>query len=257
METQESNTPLISIITVVYNGTNVLEKTINSISNLDYPNIEYIIIDGKSTDGTIDLIKKYDNKISKWISETDKGLYDAMNKGLKIATGKYIWFLNAGDTVNSRNSIDILKTKVDADIYYSDTKVVDTKGNKIGMLSELTHNNAPKNLTWKSMKRGMVVCHQSFIVKKNIATFFDTNYKLSSDIDWVIKCLKNAEIVIYSNQPFANFLKGGVSKANLKKSMKERYYILKKHFGFIPNLINHFFISLRYLSKGRKSKLNI
>ena len=97
MGIQLTNTPLITVVTVVYNGVEFLEKTILNVLGQDYPNIDYIIIDGGSTDGTLDIIRKYEDKISKWISEPDQGIYDAMNKGIKLATGEWINFMNAGD----------------------------------------------------------------------------------------------------------------------------------------------------------------
>src|SRR5688572_4810851 len=96
--------PLLSIITVVYNGEQLLEKTILSILNQTYTNIEYLIIDGRSKDRTVDIIKKYENKISYWVSEPDKGIYDAMNKGMNAAKGDYIWFINAGDVIHAQNT---------------------------------------------------------------------------------------------------------------------------------------------------------
>ena len=92
------NKPLVSIVTVVYNGENFLEETIKSVINQTYENIEYIIIDGGSTDGTVDIIKKYEDKINYWVSEKDAGIYDAMNKGIEAFKGDYINFLNAGDS---------------------------------------------------------------------------------------------------------------------------------------------------------------
>jgi glycosyltransferase involved in cell wall biosynthesis len=247
----------ISIITVVYNGEKFLEETIKSVVAQEYNNYEYIIVDGKSTDGTLDIIKKYENNISKWISEPDNGLYHAMNKSLGLASGEYLLFLNAGDKLDNPNVLsNIFEKKPEADIIYSDTMVIDQEGKQQGLLSKLTHNNAPKNLCWKSMQQGMVVCHQSFMVKKDIATPFDLSYSLSSDIDWVIKCLKKSQSNYYSETIISNFMSGGLSKKHLKKAMKERYHILKKHFGFFLNLYNHFFMVLRFLVKGRKSKVS-
>lgn len=248
--------PKISIITVIFNNDDELEHTIKSINELRYSNYEYIIIDGKSTDNTIEIIKKYETNITKWISETDNGLYDAMNKGIKLSKGDYIWFLNAGDQVADTKILTKLFTDSPYyDIYYSDTIVINQNYSTIGLLSNHTHNNAPQNLSWRSMSKGMVVCHQSFIVKKNIVPYFDINYKYSADIDWVIKCLKSSSNTYKSNSIIAKFQIGGISKEYLLPSMKERYYILKNHFGFLKNLLNHIFLLIRYFKKGKKSIL--
>jgi len=99
--------PLISIITVVKNNEKYLEETIQSVVNQNFKNFEYIIVDGKSTDGTIEIIKKYNNKIDYWISENDKGIYDAFNKGLDIANGNLIGFVNSDDILTP-NALEIL-----------------------------------------------------------------------------------------------------------------------------------------------------
>jgi glycosyltransferase involved in cell wall biosynthesis len=247
--------PKISIITVTFNAEKVLERTIRSVISQSYPHIEYILVDGASTDNTQQLIQKYTNHITTSISEPDKGLYDAMNKGLKLATGDYVWFLNAGDEIHDAASLQRMTDLGESDIYYSDTLVVNENGEKIGLLSELTHNNAPDNLQWRDMKRGMLVCHQSFVVKRNIAPLYSYDYKLSADIDWVINCLKKASNIKKCPFHLAKFLTAGLSKQYLGSSMKERYQILKKHFGFLPNLYNHMFLLFRYLVSGRKNKL--
>ena len=98
----------ITVITVCHNAAKTLEKTIKSVLNQTYPNIEYIIIDGGSTDDTVDIIKRYADRLAYWISEPDKGIYDAMNKGIEVATGEWINFMNAGDTFYEENTIDFV-----------------------------------------------------------------------------------------------------------------------------------------------------
>jgi glycosyltransferase involved in cell wall biosynthesis len=120
--------PQVSIITVTYNAEKYLEQTIKSIMEQDYPNIEYIIIDGASTDGTIDIIKKYEKYITRWISESDNGIYDAMNKGIKLTTGNWINFMNAGDGFSSENILSsIFYKNYNFDVLYSDSYLVNSK----------------------------------------------------------------------------------------------------------------------------------
>ena len=248
--------PFISIITVSFNAEEVLERTILSIINQSYTNYEYIIIDGASTDSTTKIIEKYKIKIHKYLSEPDEGIYDAMNKALKMAEGDYVWFMNAGDQLYDNQIFEYIFEKHNtADIIYSDTLVVNKEGKEVGLLSKLTHNNAPKELHWKMMQKGMVVCHQSFLVKREITPFYDINYKYSSDVDWVIKCLKKADNTFLSDKILTRFLNAGLSKANLKTAMKERFFILQKHFGILPNIINHIIMLIRYFIRGRKSKV--
>ena len=149
--------PLISIITVVYNCKDDLEMTIKSIIDQTYPNIEYIVIDGNSNDGTIDIIKKYQNKITYWISEPDEGIYDAMNKGIRQSTGDWINFMNAGDRFYDQNilsSLFIPAPKPSTDIIYGDTEFIYTFGKYI---------RKPASLTY--LKESMIFCHQSSFVR--------------------------------------------------------------------------------------------
>ena len=152
--------PKISVITVVYNGEKYLEHTIQSVINQTYKNLEYIIIDGGSTDGTIDIIKKYKTKIDYWISEKDKGIYDAMNKGINVAnSNSYLLFLNAGDSFyNNQTLKKIFQKYIDNNtgIIYGKTST----GKKI-----LNYN---KQITLKDMAQGMMICHQSTFLKKQI-----------------------------------------------------------------------------------------
>lgn len=247
----------ISIITVVFNAEAVLERTIKSVINQTSKDFEYILIDGKSTDNTISIINNYREHFTHIISEPDKGLYDAMNKGIDLAKGQFLWFLNAGDEIAENSVIEKLIPYLNSnDIVYSDTFVIDEHAEVIGLLSQLTHNNAPEKLSWRHMNRGMVVCHQSFLVKKTNAPYFNLKYSLSADIDWIILCLKNSEKVIRTDFCISKFMRAGLSKQKLNKAMKERYHILKSHFGYFPNLYNHIYLLYRFISKGRKSKVN-
>jgi len=188
--------PVISIITVVYNSLSLIEKTIRNILDQSYPNIEFLVIDGGSSDGTAEIIRFYEKQISYWISEPDRGIYDAMNKGLAAATGDYVWFMNAGDQIYRS---DILETifVVGPDtgsweenlVFYGDTMIVNTGFHEIG----LRRLRPPEVLSWKSFKKGMLVCHQAIIVSRKIAEPFDPQYGHSADFDWVVRALRKAQ----------------------------------------------------------------
>lgn len=238
--------PKISVITVVYNGQDLLEGTILSVINQSYTHIEYVIIDGKSKDKTVDIIKKYESNIDKWISESDKGLYDAMNKGLKMATGDFVIFMNAGDHFSDNNVLKSVFSKYDneTDVLYGEVMMVDNHRQPIGTRTEITTRKLPQNLTWKSMKLGMVVCHQAFIPRRELCPFYMDN-NLSADIDWVIEILKKSRKNVNCEIVIADFLVGGVSKQRHRQSLKDRYNVLQKHFGVIPNFFNHILIIIR------------
>jgi len=235
--------PLLSIITVVYNSEHLLEKTILSVKAQTYDNIEYIIIDGNSTDHTIDIINKYKDDIDFWLSESDKGLYDAMNKGIEKANGDYLWFLNSGDLVFSQNTVEeIFNNFTNADIYYGETMMIDSKGNDIGIRRLKT----PENLNWKSLQKGMVICHQAIIVKSSISSNYNLIYKYSADFDWVLSALKRSTNIINTKQIIARYLQEGLSRNNILNSLKERYKIMVKNYGIIPTILNHFVISAKF-----------
>lgn len=234
--------PKFSIITVVYNNVRDIEHTITSVVNQTYDNIEYIVIDGESSDGTLAVIHKYQDKIEVLLSEKDKGIYDAMNKGLTLATGDYVLFLNSGDEIYDLNSIENLaKLSNDADILYGETILIDEDRNIIG---ERRHK-VPANFDWKSFRYGMNICHQAIYIKRSITEPYDLNYKLCADIDWVIRCAKKANKSVNAHQYVARYLVGGMSKQKHKESLKERFAIFKHYYGAIPNLFNHGIIALK------------
>ena len=248
---------LFSIITVTYNASKWLERTIQSIISQSYPHIEYIIIDGNSSDGTQEIIKKYQTKIAHCISEPDKGLYDAMNKGLRSASGDYVWFINAGDTLYSETTVreiaDTLDDKNLPDIIYGETQIVDQQGNPLSM----RRLKAPEKLSWKSFRMGMLVCHQSFLVKRAIAEPYDLQYRLTADFDWCIRCLKKANAVFNTHLILSRFLEAGISAANRKEALKERYRIMCENYGKFPTQIRHIWFALRfYAAKWTKKTVS-
>lgn len=167
----------ISIITVVYNSVAVLQDTIVSVLNQSYNNVEYIIIDGNSTDGTLDVINKYREKISIFVSEPDNGIYDAMNKGIKLSTGSWLLFMNAGDTFYDNKVLENFASGncEKYDIVY---------GNALRQFKNTSNLWVPSSLS--TMWRKMSFCHQSTFVKVSYhqARLFDENYKLSADYDF-------------------------------------------------------------------------
>lgn len=236
--------PTISIITVVYNGESLIVNTIKSVLAQTYPNVEYIIIDGASTDNTMDVISKYKENIATVISEKDSGIYDAMNKGLDVATGDYVLFINAGDEMYSPTTVqDVFSKCKDADVYYGSTTVINTAGDVLGD----RRLSPPENLTWKSFKLGMSVSHQSFIAKKTLCEHYSLEYKLASDIDWVIKILKQSKSIINVQISTSKFLEGGITSDQRSLAWKERFKVLVKHYGFLVTLFNHIYIAVRFI----------
>jgi glycosyltransferase involved in cell wall biosynthesis len=242
---------LFSIITIVYNGENLIAETMQSVLNQTFTDYEYLIIDGNSKDKTFDIVQELKNKYPlsiKAISERDKGLYDAMNKGLNRAKGEFVLFLNAGDHLFETTTLEKLANAASpsTDILFGETMLVDDARKHIGTRTELTVQKLPYRLTWRSMRYGMVVCHQSFLVRRTLTPqYIEGN--LAADIDWVIKCLKKSKNQTNTHIIISEYLMGGVSKTQHQQSLKDRYDVLKMHFGWLPNLINHGVIVVRAL----------
>jgi glycosyltransferase involved in cell wall biosynthesis len=233
----------ISIITVVYNGEKVLERTIESILNQSFRDVEYIIIDGNSTDGTVELIKKYKNVISQWKSEPDRGLYDAMNKGLRLAQGDYLLFLNAGDQFYDTTTLaKIFDSQINADIFYGETMMVDEAGKEIG----LRRLKSPEELNWKSLINGMLVCHQSFIVRRELAAEYDLAFKIAADYAWMLECLKRSKSIANTRMIISRFLEGGLNKSNILTALKERFGVMTRNYGLVKTIGMHVLIGLRF-----------
>lgn len=243
--------PKLSVITVVYNNVRDIERTLLSVLNQTYPNIEYLVIDGGSNDGTLDILKKYEDRLGKLISEKDKGIYDAMNKGLAMATGEYILFMNSGDEIYAPDTVENVFKEPDADIYYGETEMYDDNWKCLGQRRHKT----PDTFTWKDFKHGMSISHQAIYIRKSLTDFYDPQYKLSADIDWIIKAAKKAKKIVNSHIYVAKYLVGGMSKAKHRQSLIERFQIFRKHYGLLPTILNHSVIAARlffyYLRHGK------
>ncbi|MCF0061106.1 glycosyltransferase [Dyadobacter chenwenxiniae] len=236
--------PVLTIITITYNAERFLGRTLTSVQAAldevkDPRLVEYLVIDGKSGDNTLKIASTF-SFISKIISEPDSGLYDAMNKGLALARGKYVWFLNAGDEIFDPNTLKGLLEAFEnnADVYYSDAMLVRENGSEVGLRSQFTPHILPLNLKWQDFALGMKVCHQAFIVRKSIAPTYDIE-NLSADIDWEIECLKKSTEIHFIKTPLCRYLVGGLSIKNHRRSLIDRFKVLHKHFGLIPSIFNH------------------
>ena len=198
-------------------------------------------------DETIEIIRQYASGLAYWVSEPDKGLYDAMNKGLRQATGDYLVFLNAGDTFHTADTLNqivngLQRRKSLPDVIYGETRIVDAKGKLLGM----RRLKAPKRLTWKSFKMGMLVCHQSFYARREIAPLYDLSYRYSADYDWCLRCLKSARSVYNARAVLSDFLEAGLSTANRKASLRERYEIMYRYYGKFQTILLHGWFAIRF-----------
>ncbi|MEP7268939.1 MAG: glycosyltransferase family 2 protein [Saprospiraceae bacterium] len=231
--------PTLSIITICFNDEKYLADTLANIRLQSYPHIQCIIVDGGSTDNSKKIIDENKDIISKWISEKDKGIYDAMNKGISMATGDYILFLNAGDLFFDNNVIeDVMSESNGNDILYGDAIHI----NPDGSFKSLRHKKIPKKLSWKSFKQGMVVSHQALIIKTSIVQPFNLDYMIASDIDWAIRCTKLARSFLHVGITISKFKYGGISSQKRSKALIERWKIMHQHYGIYATLQNHFII---------------
>lgn len=217
-----SSPPLISVVTVSFNAVSTIEKTICSIVNQTYPHIEYIIIDGGSTDGTVDIIKKYENKIAYWISEPDKGIYDAMNKGIDVATGEWINFMNSGDTFHSNTVIQQLIEKLPskADVIYGDTLLLYSWGKYF-----------KKALPIDMIKHHLPFCHQSCFIKTITMQKmkYNLNYKICADYDFFYHLYQAGGLFTYLPHCISNYeAEQGMSATNSLQLLKESATITGK-----------------------------
>ena len=248
---------LITIATVTYNAEGTLERTLKSVEMQTHGNVEHIIMDGASKDGTLAIAHAYkernDDRDIRIVSEPDKGLYDAMNKAIAIANGEYICFLNAGDKLHNPQTLEfivhIAQHNPDAGVIYGDTDIVDDNGMKL----RERRLSPPKRLNWRSFKNGMLVCHQAFYAKRSIVPAYDLSYRFSADFDWCVRIMKKAATMsmplVNSHLTLADYLSEGMTTANHKASLKERFAIMRKHYGLFTTLVQHAWFFIRALIK--------
>lgn len=244
--------PTLSIITVVYNNVRDIERTLLSVFNQSYALIEYIVVDGASSDGTLEIIQRYQDRLSKVVSEKDNGIYDAMNKGLALASGDYVLFMNSGDELYAPDTVEnVFSTAPNADIYYGETEMYNEAWQSIGK----RRHSVPEKFTWKSFRFGMTISHQAIYIRRTLTEPYDRQYELSADIDWILIAAKKAKTSVKVPGYVAKYLVGGMSKKRHHQSLKERFAIFTKHYGLLPNLFNHVVIAAKlsfyYLRFGR------
>ncbi len=252
----------ITYVTITYNAAKVLQRTLDSVMSQDYPHIVHLIIDGASTDDTLKLVDDYiersnaaeNGHLVQVTSEPDKGIYDAMNKGLCSLDGDYVCFLNAGDFLPSPTTASKIAEAVDGQlpaVLYGDTDIVDGEGRF------LHHRRLapPEHLSWKSFRQGMLVCHQAFYARTDfaIATPYDLRYRYSADVDWCIRVMKAAA---KENVPLFNlkmvlacYTQEGQTTLHHRESLLERYHVMERHYGRLHTFFLHCWFALRTLFK--------
>lgn len=257
----------ITVATVTYNAGALIDRTLRSVAEQNYPHVEHLLVDGSSGDDTLLHIRRYQERNTvadvpheiELVSEPDDGLYDAMNKALAHATGTYILFLNAGDCLHSPDTLASVAeaARQGAEggrlpaVVYGDTNLVDEQGNFLRR-RRLT---PPERLTWRSFRQGMLVCHQAFVARTDLAkaTPYDLHYRFSADFDWCVRLMKRAEAeaipMANLHAVVADYLSEGMTTRHHEASLKERFHIMARHYGLLPTLLRHAWFAVRTFTK--------
>ena len=253
-----------TIVTCTFNAEHELQRTLDSVFHQSYADVEHLILDGLSRDRSVEMAQTYKQRSDEArtghevvvCSERDSGLYDAMNKGIARATGDYIVFLNAGDTFPSEATLEHIAHSIgDGEalpgVIYGDTDIVNDEGRF------LRHRRLqpPAKLTWRSFRNGMLVCHQAFYALTTLAKDnpYNLNYRFSADVDWCIRVMKEAErqhlTLKNVDEVVVNYLDGGMTEKNHRASLRERFSIVRRHYGLLLTLIMHVWFAVRQLKK--------
>lgn len=249
---------------MTFNADEVLERTFRSVEAQAYPRIEHLIVDGGSTDHTLSIVRQYVERNTqpqhniRIVSESDKGLYDAMNKAITMCEGDYIVFLNAGDKLHDNNTIEELVKTIDWEhrganpaIVYGETDLVDADGKFV----RHRRLQAPEKLNAHSFLSGMLVCHQSFYVRTDLAkqVRYDLSYRFSADYDWCVRLLQRAERrrmrIVNTHLILTDYLNEGLTTKNHRKSLIERFRIMKRHYGTFHAIGAHLWFVVRGVVK--------
>lgn len=231
----EPNKPIVSVITVVFNDKAGIERLIKNIAQQSYRNIEYIVVDGGSTDGTLDIIRRHEDLIDHWTSEKDKGIYDAMNKGVSLATGEWVNFMNAGDSFYAPTTVaEIMESMPPSvDLVYGHTYY-----NEDGRMRLIETYSI--DTLWKSM----ICSHQSIFARRCLLTArpFNLAYKISSDFDFIYYSYTKGAKFHDTKKIVAVHSVDGVSEQRIIRRMLERWKIVR---GYTPSAkANLFYLSL-------------
>lgn len=253
----------ISVVTITFNAAKHLKSTLDSVLMQSYPHVEHLIVDGASTDDTLSIASAYEEvsnnaeneHVIRIQSEPDKGLYDAMNKGLALASGDYVVFLNAGDAFPATDTLEqvaLIAEGGDGEdhpaVVYGDTDIIDEMGNFV----RHRRLQPPETLSWHSFKEGMLVCHQAFYARLDIArcVTYDLRYRFSADVDWCIRIMKVAEekglLLRNVHSVIANYLNEGQTTKNHRTSLKERFDVMCHHYGVWTTIVQHLWFVVRH-----------
>ena len=252
-----------TVITITYNAEQLLQRTLDSVLHQTYPDVDHLIIDGASTDGTLPMAEAYKaasdaNNEHKVIitSEPDEGIYDAMNKGLTQASGDYVVYMNAGDFFPTDDTLEQIARRCHLNeqataelpgVLYGNTDIVDNDGHYL----HPRRLQPPTRLSWRSFRHGMLVCHQAFYARTDIAKNlqYDTRYKYSADVDWCIRVMRETEragLSLYNiNMVVANYTEEGTTTRHHRESLKERYKVMASHYGHISTFLMHCWFVVR------------
>lgn len=232
-----TTTPLLTIITICYNAEATIAPTLRSLAEQSDQSFEYLVIDGASQDKTLSFVQTLYPRATVH-SEPDHGLYDAMNKGLRHATGTYIWYLNAGDTLRTPDTVRTVCAALEThqpDLLYGDTMIVD------GAYQDLHPRwlRPPHRLTQRSFANGMLICHQAFIPRRSLAPLYDLRYRYSADYDWCIRIIDAIHSQYRIDDYLVNYLNEGVTTRNHRASLLERLRIMARRYGWFTALTRH------------------
>ena len=250
-----------TVVTITYNAEAVLQRTLDSLLRQDYAHVEHVVVDGASKDNTVKMVETYSTQVAalhpdwtvKLKSERDGGLYDAMNRGLERTTGDYVVFMNAGDCFAQDNILSVVAEAAARDphpaVVYGNTDIVDDKGNF------LFHRRLqpPEKLTWKSFRKGMLVCHQSFYARTDIAKAirYDLKYRHSADVKWCIEVMKEADRrgldLVNTHAVLTNYLREGDTTIHHRASLWERFRVMTEEYGWVTTVAMHIWFVIRQI----------